>query len=144
MDVKKEQQIQNRPFRSVGVFLPTAFLMIAIGWGGLILLIFLTLPTLGMRWLFFFCAVLAISGIFMPLIAFLHLRFPGKPPATVAVVVRESLWAGAYFPMLAWLQIGRVLTVGLGILIAISMIAIEWAIRLRERSRWDPRTGGNP
>lgn len=144
MDVKKEEQIQTNAYSGVRVFLPTALLMMAIGWGGLILLILLTLPTLGMRWLFFFCAVIAISGTFMPLIAFLHLRFPGKPPATVAVVVRESLWAGAYFPMLAWLQIGRVLTVGLAVLIAICMIAIEWAIRLRERSRWDPGMGRNP
>ena len=144
MDEKKENSVQPNNKANIKVFIIPAILMILIGWGGLFLLIFFTLPTLGMRWLFFFFAVIAITGTVMPLIAFLHIRFPAKPPVPVAVIVRESLWVGAYFPMLAWLQIGRVLTAGLAILIAVCMIAIEWAIRLRERSRWNPGADGNP
>jgi hypothetical protein len=134
---KNVENADNPP--GVRVFLPTALGLMVMGWGSLLYLFFYTLPTLGMRWLFFFFAVLAITGTFMPLIAFLHQRFPGKPPATARVIVRESLWIGAYFPSLAWLQIARVLTIGLAVFIALCMIGIEWALRLREKSQWNPQ-----
>lgn len=123
---------------NVGAFLPFSLGLMVIGWGSIVLLITFTVPTLGMRWLFFFFGVLALTGTAMPIIAFLNKRFPGKPPATVGVIVRQSLWVGAYFPALAWLQIGRVLTTGLAVVIALCIIAIEVALRLRERSQWTP------
>jgi hypothetical protein len=52
--------------------------------------------------------------------------------------LRQSLWIGIYGPTLAWLQIGRVLTVALTILLAIGLILIEVLLRLRERSQWKP------
>ncbi len=124
---------------SVRVFIPFSLGLMLIGWGSMAFLVFNTLPTLGMRWLFFFFGVLAVTGTAMPIVAFLNIRFPGKPPATVSVIVRQSLWIGAYFPALAWLRIGRVLTTGLAVIIAFCMIAIEVALRLRERSQWIPQ-----
>ena len=119
-------------------YLPAAILMSFTGLFGLVYLLVYTLPTPGPRWLFFFFCVLGATGIFLPLMAFLNLRFPTKPPALRAVVVREASLVGIYFATLSWLQLGRVLTVGLGLLIAAGLILVEVFIRLREKSRWEP------
>lgn len=123
------------PVRS---FLPAALLLAGIGWGGLYFLLNQTIPTVGPRWLFFFLSVLALTGTALPVVAFLNQRFASNPPASTGVIVRESLWIGIYFPTLAWLQLGRVLTQELVLLLAFGLIAIEILIRLRERSQWKP------
>jgi hypothetical protein len=74
----------------------------------------------------------------MPLIAFLHIRFPSKPAITPWVVVRQSILVGIYLPTLAWLQIGRVLTSGLVVMLAAGLVILELLLRLRERSQWKP------
>ncbi len=117
-------------------YLPLSLGLMMVGWGGLAYLIFFTLPTLGMRWLFYFLAVLAFTGTALPIIVFLHLRFPGKKPSPVSSIVRQALWVGIYFPALAWLQIARVLTPGLAVFVALCFFIIEVALTLRERSLW--------
>lgn len=128
--------IQNSP--SVSSFLPTAFILGLAGWGGLIFILNFTLPTVGPRWLFFFLGVLAVTGTALPAIAYLNRRFPSEPPANSNVILRQSIWIGIYFPTLAWLQIGRVLTPALALLLALGLVVIEWLLRLRERSLWNP------
>ena len=123
---------------SLRSILPAAVLLTLVGWLGIAYLLSTTLPTLGPRWLFFFFSVLAISGIFLPIAAFLNLRFPTQPPATQNAVLREAALAGIYFAALAWLQLGRVLTLPLALLLAFGVVLIEFLIRLREKSRWDP------
>jgi len=116
----------------------TGIIITVIGWAGLVALIQLTTPTLGPRWLFFFLLYLAISGIALPIVAFLNIRFPSTPPIETQGIVRQASWFGVYACILAWLQLGRVMTSFLGIAIAIGFILIEMFIRLRERSRWHP------
>jgi hypothetical protein len=123
------------PVRS---FIPAAIILAAIGWGGLYFLVNLTIPTVGPRWLFFFLSVLALTGTSLPVIAFLNGRFPTNPPVSSGVIVREAIWVGIYFPTLAWLQLGQVLTLALSLLLAIGLLAIELLLRLRERSQWKP------
>jgi hypothetical protein len=123
---------------SVKSFIPTAIILIVVGWGGLFYLFKNTLPTVGPRWLFFFLAVLALTGTILPAVAFLNRRFPSNPPATTGVIIRQSLWIGIYFPTLAWLQLGRTLTPALAILLAAGLLLIEVLLRLRERTRWNP------
>lgn len=123
------------PVRS---FIPTALILAIIGWGGLYALVNFTIPTVGPRWLFFFLGVLAITGTALPVVALLNQRFQTNPPASSGVIIREALWAGIYFPTLAWLQLGRVLTPALVMLLAIGFVAIEFLLRLRERSQWKP------
>ncbi len=123
---------------SIKKYLPAAFLLSVTGLFGLAYLILYTLPTPGPRWLFFFFCVLAATGLFLPLTAFLNIRFPTNPPAQRVVVVREASLVGIYFATLSWLQLGRVLTLGLGLLLAAGLILVELLIRLRERSRWEP------
>ena len=122
----------------VKTFLLTAFLLAIPGWGGLIALLIYTLPTVGPRWLFFFLAVLALTGTILPAAAFLNRRFPTTPPASALAILREALWFGIYFPTLAWLQIGRVLSPALALLLALGFGLIEFLLRWRERSLWKP------
>jgi len=123
---------------SVKSFIPTAIILIVVGWGGLFYLFQNTLPTVGPRWLFFFLAVLALTGTILPAVAFLNRRFPSNPPATTGVIIRQSLWVGIFFPTLAWLQLGRTLTPALALLLAAGLVLIEVLLRLRERTRWNP------
>ena len=123
---------------SVSSFIPTTLVLVIVGWGGLFYLCQNTLPTVGPRWLFFFLAVLALTGTVLPVVAFLNRRFPSTPPATTGVILRQSLWIGIYFPTLAWLQLGRTLTPALAILLAVGLALIEILLRMRERSQWNP------
>jgi hypothetical protein len=122
----------------VGTTLPAAILLSLVGWGGLVGLWINTLPTLGPRWLFFFLVVVALSGTFLPVVAFLNRRFPTEPPVNHSTVLREAIFVGIYGSTVAWLQLGRALTPPMGLLIAVGLFFIEWMIRLRERSRWEP------
>jgi hypothetical protein len=119
-------------------FLWISLVLSVIGWGGLILLIFLSLPTLGPRWLFFFLFTLALSGISLPVAYFFNRRFPVDPPIDGGVVLREAMWCGVYFSLLAWLQMGRVLTSGLAFVLAVGLVLVEFLLRLGERSQWSP------
>jgi hypothetical protein len=122
-------------------FLPAAIILAIVGWGGLFYVFFYTLPTVGPRWLFFFLSVLAVTGTCLPAVAYLNRRFPSVPPPTTAVVLREALWVGIYFPTLAWLQIGRLLTPVLALILLLGFLLIEWLLRLREKSQWNPDSG---
>ncbi|NMC13029.1 MAG: hypothetical protein GYA34_09110 [Chloroflexi bacterium] len=123
---------------SVKSVLPAALLLALTGWAGLAGVIYFSLPTVGPRWLFFFFAVLAITGTFLPFTAYLNRRFPSTPSAGLNVILRQAIWVGIFIPTLAWLQIARVLTLGLAGLLAMSLVIIEILLRLRERSRWKP------
>jgi hypothetical protein len=116
--------------------LPAAILLAVLGWGGLAAVVWLTLPTVGPRWLFFFLGVLALTGTVLPFMAFLNRRFPSVPPASSGVIARQAAWVGVYGSMLGWLQIARVLTASMALVLAIGLIIIEWLMRLREKSQW--------
>jgi hypothetical protein len=108
------------------------------GWGGLAALVLSTLPTVGPRWLFFFLVVIALTGTALPIMAFLNRRFPSIPVPTPAIIIRQALWVGVYGATIAWLQIGRVLTPTLAILLAAGLVLIEFLLRLSEKSQWKP------
>ena len=115
-----------------------ALILGLIGWIGLALLILLTVPTLGPRWLLFFLTTLAFSGPALPIAQYLHKRFPSKPATTSGVLVREAIMVGVYVDTLLWLQFGKVLNFALAVFIAVGLIAIELLIRWRERTTWTP------
>jgi len=123
--------------------LPAALTLGVIGWGGLAALVFLTVPSVGPRWLFFFLGVLALSGSALPAMAFLNRRFPSTPPANPGVILRQAMWVGVYGATLAWLQIGRVLTGPMALVLALGLIIIEWLFRMREKSQWQPEGMGS-
>lgn len=117
-------------------FLPSFLILTLFGWIGLILVIILLLPTLGPRWLFYFFLILAISGSIMPVVHYLNKRFPSNPLAEKTVIIRQSIWFGAFAATITWLQMGRVLNTALGLILAGAFILIELLLRLWERSHW--------
>lgn len=127
----------NNPDK-VTSYWPTAIILILLGWGGLFAIFQYTTPNGGTRWLFFLTLIMAITGLALPLVAFLNKRFPSKPPVASTVVIRQALWFGVYVATLAWLQIGRVLNPAIALLLFVGLIIIEWLLRLRERSQWKP------
>ncbi len=82
--------------------------------------------------------MLALSGISLPIIYFFNLRFISSPPATAIVLIRQAIWVGIFFDLLAWLQLGRILNPVLALILAIGILVVENLIRMAEISRWRP------
>ena len=127
-----DEQLRFKPFG-----LSSLALMI-VGWGGLYLLITQTLPAVWPRWGFFILVLMAVTGTVLPIVYFFHRRFPGENPAEANVIVRQALWFGVYGATLAWLQLGRLVTVYVVLGLAGGLAAIEYFIRLREKAHWKP------
>jgi hypothetical protein len=119
--------------------LTTSIILVLTSTVGLMGLFLFTVPTLGPRWLLFFFVTLLASGLALPAIYYLHLRFPSNPPVTSKVIIREAAWWGIYADILLWMQFGRVLNFALAVFIAIGFIAIELLIRMRELNRYPSR-----
>jgi len=128
--------MDERPnFKPFGI---SALALIVIGWGGLYLLITQTLPYVWSRWGFFILSLMALTGTVLPIVYFFHRRFPTEPPAESNVIVRQAMWFGVYGATLAWLQLGRLVTVYVILGLAGGLVAIEYFMRLREKSHWKP------
>ncbi|MBM3124996.1 MAG: hypothetical protein FJZ87_07950 [Chloroflexi bacterium] len=119
-------------------YVPFVFAMISIGWGGLYLLLNYSLPFVWARWGFFALVILALTGIALPVVYFFHQRFPADPPAGQKVIVRQSLWVGVYGATLAWLQLGRLVSLYVILGLAGGFVAAEYFIRLRESASRHP------
>ena len=121
---------------------PSLFLIIA-GWGGITALLIFTEPVVWMRWALFALLFMGLTGTFLPIIYFFHLRFPSVPPAEARVLVRQAQWIGTYGIILLWLRSGDLLTLWLMLGLGGGLIAIEWLIRMRENARWNPPTSNS-
>ena len=82
--------------------------------------------------------LMALTGTLLPIVYFFHRRFPGEKPAEPNVLVRQAMWFGVYGATLAWLQLGRLVTVYVILGLAGGLVAIEYFIRLRENAHWKP------
>lgn len=127
-----DEQLKFKPF---GI---SALILLLVGWGGLYYILTQTLPLVWPRWGFFVLGLLALTGTFLPIVYFFHKRFPDEAPSDANVIVRQSMWFGVYGATLAWLQLGRLVTVYVILGLAGGLIAIEYFIRMRERSHWKP------
>lgn len=116
----------------------TSVLLFLIGLTGLAYVIFNTLPTLGPRWLFFFFLMIGVSGLAMPIAAFLNYRFQGDNGVDTMDIIRESVLVGVCVDLLVWLQMGQELTGTSAMIIVVGFILIEILIRVIEHSRWKP------
>ena len=118
----------------------SALFLMAIGWGGLTLLIFVFAvpPLVWARWGFFALWFAALTGTALPVMYFLNLRFPSVPSATSNVIVRQAMWTGFYGAALAWFQLGHLVTLWVWLGLAAGLVAVEALIRWRERVRWRP------
>ena len=122
--------------RVVEIYLAAGTLMF-VGWGGMLALLLLWVPTVDARWMFFVLGLSALTGTSIPFIVFLSRRF-GKTPISVNVLMRRAIWVGVIGCILAWLQLGRSLTWTIALLIVSVIVGIEWLIEIRERSLWNP------
>jgi len=112
----------------------SALALAFVGWGGLLLVVTLTLPFVWPRWGFFALLLMALTGTALPAVFYLHQRFPAEPPADANVLIRQALWVGVYGATLAWLQLGRLVTLYVVLGLAAGLIAAEYFIRMREKA----------
>lgn len=122
-------------FKPFGI---AALILVLSGSGGLYYIVMETLPYVWPRWAFFALVLMVLTGLVLPVAYFFHKRFPEEVPADANVIVRQSIWFGVYGATLAWLQLGRLVTVYVVLGLAGGLIAMEYFTRLRERSRWKP------
>ena len=127
-----DEQLRFKPF---GL---TSLGLMIVGWSGLYFLVNQTLPYVWPRWGFFVLVFMALTGTALPIVYFLHRRFSGEKAAEANVIVRQALWFGVYGATLAWLQLGRLVTIYVILGLAGGLAAIEYFTRLREKSHWKP------
>lgn len=127
-----DEQLKFKPF---GI---SALILLLIGWCGLYYIITQTLPFVWSRWGFFVLSLMAVTGTVLPVVYFFHKRFPDEAPSDANVIVRQSMWFGVYGATLAWLQLGRLVTVYVILGLGGGLLAIEYLIRMREKSHWKP------
>lgn len=77
---------------------------------------------------------MGLTGLALPIVFYLHKRFPIETPAEANVIIRQSLWVGVYGATLAWLQLGRLVTLYVILGLAGGLIAAEYFIRIREKA----------
>jgi hypothetical protein len=126
-----------KPPFPAGLFLMAA-LFAVLGWGGLAAVVFLTLPFLFPRWLFYFSLFLALTGTALPVVWYLNRRFTPERFPTEGVLVREALEAASLGVFLVWLQAGRMFTAFLGWIFFAAFLAVELLLRVYEHIRWSP------
>lgn len=134
----------NQAYESEGVppdhlgVLISAAVMIVVGWGGLYLLMSSQPPLLAWQlWVFFVLLHVGVTGIAIPIVRYLNVRLTpiAVPLPPGGIIVRQSVWIGLYTVTCAWLQIPRVLTPVVAVLLALVFIAIEVFLRIREIPR---------
>lgn len=116
----------------------SALALAFIGWGGLYLVLTMTLPFVWSRWGFFALLLMALTGTALPIVFYFHQRFPDDPPADANVIIRQAMWVGIYGATLAWLQLGRLVTLYVILGLAGGLIAAEYFIRIREKANRRP------
>jgi hypothetical protein len=123
-------------------YLRSSLFLVVIGWGGLVLMIFVFKepPLVWARWGFFSLWFIALTGTALPIMYLLNQRFVSDPSVEPQVIVRQALWVGVFGATLAWLQLGHLVTLWVWLGLAGGLIAIEYLIRLRERAHWKPPT----
>jgi hypothetical protein len=126
-----ESMTSQPTFRS---YLISTLALLLIGWGGIVALLYYSLPFVWARWGFFVLGIMALTGTALPVVYFFNRRFPAEPPATPNVIVRQALWVGVFAATLAWLQLGRLVTLYVILGLAGGLIAIEYFLRLREKA----------
>jgi len=117
-------------------YLPSTLALVILGWGGLAALFYFSHPFVWPRWGFFVLGIMALTGTALPVVFFLNQRFPSDPAVEPNVIVREAVWVGVYFATLAWLQLGRLVTIYVILGLAGGLIVAEYFIRLREKANW--------
>ena len=118
------------PFSKI---LMSSVILSILGGGGLAFIFIFFEPTLGPRWMFFFFLSIIGAGIALPISYLIQRRFatqavPGK------VLIREAILFGVFLALIAWLQLGRILTNLIVVIIAVGFILLEMLLRMAEKA----------
>lgn len=111
----------------------TSLLLSILGLGGIAFILISMEPTLWPRWLFYFFLNMAGTGIMLPT-AYLLQRRLAKQYVPARVLIREGLLFGIFLDLLAWLQIGRIASNLVIVLLAGGLILLEVFLRMAEKA----------
>lgn len=120
-----------------GKFFITSLLLALIGGGGLIFIIFFTEPTLGPRWMFFFLLTLCAGGIALPF-AYIIQRRLAKQYVSANVLLREAILFAIFVDLLAWMQLGRIISNLIILILAGGFMMLEVFLRMAENATFKP------
>jgi len=122
--------------------LVTSLLLGVIGLGGLFFLFFNLEPTLGPRWLFFFFLTISGSGAALPVVYIIHRR-AATQYVPAKVILREAIFFGVFLDLWAWLQIGRIASNLIVLILAGGLILLEVFLRMAEKATFNADIHGN-
>jgi len=111
----------------------TSLVLSLLGIVGLLFIVFYLEPTLAPRWLFFFFLTIASSGVALPAIFVLQRRL-ARQQVTVFVILREAILTAIFIDLLAWMQLGRIISNLIILILAAGFILIEFFLRLAEKA----------
>jgi hypothetical protein len=106
---------------------------------GLVSIIFFSEPTLGPRWLFFFFLTLGAAGLALPIIYVVQRRV-AKQFVPVSVLLREAILFSIFIDLVTWLQLGRILTNLMILILAGGFILLEFFLRMAEKATFQPES----
>lgn len=116
-------------------YFPLSILLAIPGLIGLLILFRGTEPTLFPRILFFVFMMLTFSGLGLMPCAYLNAYLTKDGMTRQRVVVRQATWVGMFFTVIAWFQVGRILSTSVAVVTAIGFILIEFLFLMRDKSR---------
>ena len=125
---------QFDPIQSSKRWMLYAALIAALAWLGLwgVIQLPITGPTRTLLFVLLFCAIVSTA---MPPIAYLNARF-GRcrhPRTFQARFVRQSIWLGLLTVVLGWLQMRRILTTALVVILVAVFVLTETFLLTRDR-----------
>ncbi len=112
-----------------------AGIMAGVGWVLLYRLVVGSLPLALQRWLFFILLYVAVTGTVLPFVWYLNVRFSRFYAATGGIILRQGMWFGLFAVTATWLQMTRALSTPTAFFLGLAMAAIEFFLRMRERSQ---------
>ncbi|BBB49004.1 hypothetical protein [Pelolinea submarina] len=127
---------------SFGKIFLTSLILVLSGTAGLVFVIFFSEPTLGPRWLFFFFLTICTTGIAMPF-AYVIQRRVARQYVPVNVLLREALLFSIFIDLLTWLQLGRILTNLMILILAGGFFLLEFFLRMAEKATFQPESQDN-
>jgi len=120
----------------------TSLILGIMGLFGLVFLIFFSEPTLGPRWLFFFFLTLSSAGFALPAVYILQRRL-AKQYVPVSVLLREAIFFSIFIDLCAWLQLGRIISNLIILILAAGFILLEVFLRMAEIAAFKPEENGH-
>ena len=116
-----------------GKILISSIFLTILGGGGLAFIFMFLKPTLGPRWMFFFFLLIIGAGVALPFCYLIQRRFASQV-IPEKVLIREAILFGVFLTLVAWLQLGRILTNLTIVIISIGFVLLEMLLRMAEKA----------